>query len=386
MNRFSRDFWLAIGLFLVLAAMTAATAIWQTRQETALPPLASFSSAPDGGRALRLWLQELGFAISDEVPDQFRIPNDASLALILEPMIPITAEEWEIVDAWVEGGGVLVLVGEGWTAARAVRHYDFDLFYLGAEASELSAETPLLSSPPLTSPVNGQAQAYFWTERDDFVVHLADEARPVLLSFQQGAGRVILSAAPFPLSNAGLKEEGNPALALNLVAIAGDRSGLAWFDEWHHGVRASRMEVIGPWNWLRRTPAGRSLLFVAAVIFLALALQGRRFGRPVPLPQALSRRAPLEYVTAIANLNRRAGHRSALLSQCHQEIKRGLGRRYRLNPTLPDDEYLAQLASFNPNLDVNALGELLARLRQANVSEWEMIQLAAQAADWLKEV
>jgi hypothetical protein len=127
------------------------------------------------------------------------------------------------------------------------------------------------------------------------------------------------------------------------------------------------------------------LLYVAAIVFVALVLRGRRFGRPVPLPKDITRRAPLEYITAIANLGRRAGHRAAVLRQYHHWLKRGLGQRYRLNPTLPDDEYVTQLAQFNPNLDTTALRNLLARLRWGKVSESEMIQLAAETAKWLKE-
>ena len=127
------------------------------------------------------------------------------------------------------------------------------------------------------------------------------------------------------------------------------------------------------------------MLYVALVIFIAVALQGRRFGRPVPLPKDTTRRAPLEYITAIANLKRRAGHRQAVLTQYHNRLKRGLGQRYRLNPTLPDDDYVSQLADLKPNLDAAALRTLLARLGQAKISESELVSVAAEVATWLKE-
>jgi hypothetical protein len=274
-------------------------------------------------------------------------------------------------------------VGDGFNAQQAARHYEFKATYLESSTGSLTAQTPLLASPP-AGPAKVQTRRYFETSRDDFVTHLAIENKPVLVSFEREAGRVILSATPFPFSNAGLKEEGNPALVLNLISAAG-QSGLIWFDEWHHGFRANRTEIIGPGNWLRYTPTGRSFLYVAAVIFVAVLLRGRRFGRAVPLPKDMSRRAPLEYITAIANLGRRAGHRAAVLRQYHHWLKRGLGQRYRLNPTLPDGEYVAQLAQFNPNLDATALHNLLTRLRRGNVNENEMIHLAAEVAKWLKE-
>ncbi|MFL7793658.1 MAG: DUF4350 domain-containing protein [Anaerolineae bacterium] len=396
MKRPSRDTWLAIGFLAVLVIVTILAAVFQTRQsEGKPPPLASFSSAPDGARALRLWLEQLDYSVSDEVDETFRPPDSADVALILEPVIPIAEREWQAIDAWIERGGTLVLVGESrWLTSYisfVVGHYDFRMAYLDAnEAITLTAQAPLLTSPPLTKPVYAHPSAYLRPDRDDFVTHLAVGSKPVLVSFPLGEGQVIICTASFPFTNAGLKEEGNPELALNVVTAA-SRSSTSndkptiWFDEWHHGVQPRQPTAVGPQDWLRYTPSGRALLYTAVVVFVALALGGRRFGRAVPLPKRTARRAPLEHITAIANLSRRAGHRQAVLRYHYQRLKRDLGRRYRLSPALPDDEYATQLAEFNPNIDPQELLNLLVRLRKRKVSESEMIQLAAEVAAWLKE-
>jgi hypothetical protein len=378
----SRDSWLGLGLFLLLMVVTVVAAIQQMGSE-GMPRLSSLSSSSDGARALWLWLDELDYPVSQEALSNFQPPPDTRLIFLLEPSYGITEEEWEVLDTWVEAGGTLILAGEDLLTVRAIRHYDFDLDYSAGLAQSLTTQTPLWLSPP-GGPAYLQAHAHLQSERDDFVTHLADEKGPVILSFEQGQGRVILSATPFPFSNAGLKEAGNPALVLNLVSMV-EQPGLIWFDEWHHGLRATRTEVIGPTDWLRYTPSGRSFLYVATIIFIAIVLRGRHFGRPVPLPQDTSRRAPLEYIAAIANLNRRARHRSAVLSQYHHWLKRGLGQRYRLNPTLADDDYLAQLSRFNPRLDIEALRRLLAQLRQKQVTENELVRLAEEVATWLEK-
>ncbi len=380
--KLSRDAWLAIGLFIILLLITVAAAIQQTGQEAA-PPYSSLSSTPGGVRALLLWLNELGYSVSEETPVTFRIPDDTNLLLMLEPLPGITTDEWQTIDDWVEAGGTLILAGDGVGTALATRHYQFTLAYHTPATYTVTMQTPLWTSPPTTK-TKIQNRAHFQTNRDDFVTHLAIDARPALVSFERGNGRVILSTAPYPFSNAGLKEDGNRALILNTIGVS-EQAGTIWFDEWHHGLRGHLTEVVGPGNWLRSTPAGHSMLYIATVIFVALVLQGRRFGRPVPLSKDITRRAPLEYITAIANLGRRAGHRTAVLSQYHHWLKRGLGQRYRLNPTLPDDEYLAALSRLNPNLDSAALRDLLVRLNRRKVSESEMVQLAAEVATWLKE-
>jgi len=384
MRRPGRDLWLVLGLLVLLGVVTALAAARQTQTSTP-PPLASFSNAPDGTRALKLWLQALGEAVRDDSPDPFALPAEARLAFMLEPNTEVTTDEWHTLDHWLQAGGTLVLAGDGLGTALATQHYSITVDYLPAAAPSVSAAMPLLASPPLTGPAPAQAQASLTSNRPDAAPLLAADGHPVALTFTQGQGRVIISAALYAFTNAGLKESGNPALVLNLVSAAAP--GAVWFDEWNHGVRpnADVAAVVGPEEWLRATPAGHALLFVAAMIFLALLLRGLPFGRPVPLPKDTARRAPLEYITAMANLHRRAGQRRAALRHYHDQLKRQLGRRYRLDPGLPDADYVTRLAGLRPNLDAEALRALLGALSAPAVTEDSLVRLAGQAADWMKE-
>ena len=416
MKRPGRDTLLVAGLLAVLALVTALAAARQTQQSTP-PPLASFSNAPDGARALKLWLQDLGYTVRDDSPDPFAVPDTARLAFMLEPSTAVTASEWRVLDAWVADGGTLVLAGDGLGMQLATEHYTITLGYLSDPAGNLTAQMPLFASPPLAGAAPVQAQAFLSTRRTDAAPLLAAPvgqtapagpvAGPVVLGFAQGRGRVIVSAAPFAFTNAGLKLAGNPELALNLATVTGLTAGVAnnngtksngafgadaaggvvWFDEWHHDVRPGNdaAGIVGPEDWLRATPAGHALLFVAAMLFLALLLRGARFGRPVPLPRDTARRAPLEYITAMANLHRRAGQRRAALRHYHDQLKRRLGRRYRLDSGLRDAEYVTRLARLRPALDEAALRGLLQALSQPAVSEDTLVRLAGQAADWMKE-
>ncbi len=383
MKRFTRETWWGIGIGVALILVTIAAGIQSAQSKQSAPPLAENSSQPNGARALWLWLQALGYATSSETTSTFTLPERASVALMLEPYPTITAEEWERLDAWIDAGGTLVLTGDRWGSVLAIRHFDFDLTYLLATAPTLTVQSPLWLSPPVTVPVVANTRAYLETEQADFVCHLAVNGQPVVVSFAQGQGRVILSAAPFPFTNAGLKAAGNPEFVLNVVAPV-LRDGLVWFDEWHHGRRPSS-DAIGPGEWLRSTPTGHALLYTVAVFYLALIARGQLFGRPVPLSNHVTRRAPLEHITAIANLRRQAGHRAAELRYYYDSLKRQLGRRYRLSPDLPDVAYVEQLAAFDPNFDAQALLNLLSELRRPGVSESDMVRLANEASKWLKE-
>lgn len=381
MKTISRDSWLAIGLFLLLLVLGTIAAVQQLQQQDEGAPLSMFSSAPNGARALRLWLESLDYQVSNAVASDFHIPVEADVALMLEPLTAVTEAEWQAIDAWVDAGGTLVLAGSQFSSLPALRHFEFNVAPVFSSEPARAAQSPLLDNPPLPETLAVAGNLYLQSRRTDFTVHLAVEEGPLLVSFARGQGLVILTTAVFPFSNAGLKEAGNAEPVLNLVTAASEPQ-LIWFDEWHHGMREQQRNLTGPGAWISRTPVGRALLYSAAVIFIALLLGGRGFGRPVPLARDSSRRGPMAYITAVANLNRRAGHRQAVLQQFHQRLKRDLGVRYRLSPDLADDDFVRQLAQYNPNLDADALRQLLARLRQAKVTENELVQLAAEVAGW----
>lgn len=378
----SRDSWLALGLFGLLALITAFAAVSQNRSQ-AMIPLDSSSNQPNGARALNLWLDQLGYRTSDTVQEEFAIPKNTRMIFMLEPSQPLADADWLVLDKWISDGGTLILAGDGFGASLASPHFNFTQNLLGTPAEALTSQTPLLSSPPISTPAQVTANSYLVTTRTDFVTQLAAPEGPVLVSFDVGQGHVWLSTTAYPFTNAGLKDPGNPALVLNLLASS-DPTAVIWFDEWHHGRRASTVQAAGPSDWLLTTSAGRAVLLVAVVIFIALIWRGRRFGRPVPLPHDIARRAPLEYITAIANLNRRAGHRTQILRQYHLSLKRTLGFRYRLAPNTPDAQYAHQLAAYNPEIDEAALSALLSKLSRPKVSEAELIQLAAQVAEWTR--
>lgn len=380
-----RDTLVALALLALLVIVTVLAALQRpVDEETLLPPLASFSARPDGAKALRLWLAELGYGVGDQAGSVYRPPRTAALALVLQPTFSFLPEEAAAMKGWVEDGGTLLLAGDDPATTSLSNRFDWRLVPLSAALDNpAQPQTPLWVAPPPPAIPAPASFRYAWQgPRNDYITHVAVAGRPVVISFQQGQGRVILSASAIPFSNQGLATPGHGELALNAVGMAG-RAGDIWFDEWHHGVRSSAPSLAGPGQWLRSTPAGQSILLAAGALFVALLLRGRHFGRPAPPPTATPRRAPLEQLTAAAQLGRRAGHRAAVLRQYRHWLKRDLGRRYRLDPTLPDDEYVAHLQRFDPRLDAPGLRQLLARLDQAQAGEGEMVALAAAAARWL---
>ena len=379
MKPLSRDAKLGIGILLILVVVTAFAAV-QGQTGPEYPELSTLSSAPNGALALKLWVKELKYSVEEQVLVNFSPPENTSILFMLEPLFP-TEGEMESVDDWVEEGGTLIAIGEGYGMYSLIDHYKFSFSYLPDNSDPPASETLLLNSPSALDLKNAKVNIALDTERDDYVVLVAYQGQPVLVSFEQGNGRVILGTVAESFTNAGLKQNGNPELVLNILALAQNKGGV-WFDEWHHGLQSGE-QILGPGEFLRFTPVGRALLFVTFAVFIALFMQGRGFGRPVPLPQEIKRRGAIEHITGVANLSRRAAHRSAVMMHYHQQIKRKLGQRYRLDSGMDDKEYVDLLASYNSSIDKNELLNLLKRLQRKDVSEAEMVSLASEAAKWI---
>jgi len=374
----SRDSKLGIGLVLLLVVITALAATQEQAQQE-YPVLSTLSSAPNGALALKLWVQELNYDVEEQTLASFAPPENTSILFMLEPLFP-TEGEMDAVDTWVEEGGTLIAIGEAYGMYSLIDHYEFFFDYLPANPEVPVPDAPLLTSPAASEFTNATVRLALASARDDYVTLITYDGKPVLVSFEQGNGRVILGTLAQSFTNAGLKQSGNPELVLNILALA-RKKGTIWFDEWHHGEQGA--QVLGPGEFLRSTPVGRSLLFVTFAVFIVLFMQGRGFGRPVPLPQEIKRRGALEHVTGIANLSRRAAHRSAVMLHYHDQIKRKLGQRYRLDPGMDDEQYMHTLAGYNPSLDRNELSNLLKRLKRRDVSESEMVYLAGEASKWI---
>jgi hypothetical protein len=370
---------LGIGILLALVLVIVFAAIQQTRDENQIP-YTSISSQPNGTLALRLWLNELGFRSAETRSSSFEPGPGIDIIFMIQPSYSVTPDEWRILDRWIEEGGVLILAGKNGVTDLAMQHFDFDISLLSAQAAEIAPALPLLKSPILESKVALKTDFGIRTDRSDFTPLMTAGDRPVALIFPQEKGRVILSTTPEAFTNLGLKDETAARLILNLLAWNGEE-GTMLFDEWHHGFRSAAS--VGPSRWLRSTPGGHAVLFSVFAVFIALILQGRAFGRPIPLRHEIKRRGPMEHVTAIANLSRKAGHRSEVAHQYHHRLKRHLGQRYRLDPSTRDEEYVDMLASYNPAIDKEALLRLLKRLSQPTVNEPELLKLSAEAARWM---
>jgi hypothetical protein len=378
--------WQTALVFALLLAVIVATGLF-TPQKPTLPPLSSRSTEKDGSRALFDGLAGLGFQVSNRPGSQYAIPAGTQAVFLLEPALWAAFEQgdWDVLDRFVEDGGTLVAAQE--TLDTIAIHYGFTPGETGY-SDYLNAFTPVLHSPPFDSAqIKLSSNRYLQRDTLDYQPLLTQNGRPYAVSFARGKGQVVLVADTLLFRNAGLKQAGAVQLLLNLLAPL-PRGARVWFDEWHHGERDDPAAVedlyAGPGDWLLYTPGGQAVLWVLLVTFASLVLSGRYFGRPLSAEKDTIRRAPIEYVNALAGLNQRAGQRSAVLQEYYHQLKRSLGQRYRLDPALPDAGLAHTLAEMRAEIDAEALLSLLRRLQAPHPSEQEMVDLAHEATLYIR--
>jgi hypothetical protein len=374
--------WRGATLALLLTGLMFVSVWLSARQDVeaeAYPPLTSYSAAPDGARALALWLAELGYAVRRAEGARLNVNREDRVLLVLEPQQSFSTGEIKVVDSWVQEGGTLIVATSRAFADPLLAHFGLDVEPLGDVVETAVPVQPVLLDP-LWAYAQARAEHYLVTQRDDIVAHMLARGRPVLLSFAYGRGRVWVTTVVLPFSNAGLRHPDNARLVYNLVALAGE-GGRVVFDEFHHGYRQPRTLT----TWLKTTAQGRSLIYVGGVVFLFLLVGGRRFGRPLTWSRATSRRAPAEYVQAMANLFRRGGKDVAVLRHYHSALKRGLAQSHRLDPTLDDETFVAQLALAQPDVDCEALLKLLQKTGKNKTNAGELLALAQEVDDWTRK-
>ncbi len=389
---------LALLVLVVVGGAVAAT------PRTPPTPYDSASAAPTGTLALYRWLQALGYTPRRLTSSPLQT-GGLGVMVVLEPQNDFSPAEADAALRWVRAGGTLVLLEDengGDTTLLDKLNLTVQPVDGGLNAATAPSGTmygaapvqPLLAHPPLRGLDTTVSAAITGTDpgvitvlgngglrapgaRANSRVTLPDPATPVLVYERLGRGRVYAGSTPDVLTNGRIAAGDNRRLAPNLLAElqAGAAVGL---DDYHLVPHtAAQQQPLTLNDALYGTAWGRALLYALALIFLYIALTGRRLGRALrPIPER--GRSLAEYVVSMAAIFRRAGLRTNVLALWQDDLRRSLagpgGRRGR-----DDDEVVAEatrrtgltpqesaeastLLRARPALDERALVELCRRI------------------------
>jgi len=194
----------------------------------------------------------------------------------------------------------------------------------------------------------------------------------VLVDYQYGAGRIIVLSDPYIVANGGLKLEDNLQLAINTVAGS---NGLIAFDEYHQGRAATHNALV---TYFAGTPilaiCGQLILIVLVILWT----HGRRFGRPLPLPQ-VDRRSSLEFVASMAELQQRARAWDLAIENIYSRTRRALTRYAGVDyhsSRVEIAERVASRSSLNREQIESLMRDCEETINGATINERQSIDLA----------
>ncbi len=169
-------------------------------------------------------------------------------------------------------------------------------------------------------------------------IHISSGGKNLLVDAPYGAGKIVVLTDPFIVANGGISLADNAVLAINLVRQG---QGTIAFDEYHQGYGADSNRFL---QFFAGTPVVAIFLQIALLIGLVFFSKSRRFARPVPEPEP-DRLSKLEYVAAMAELQRRTKAYDLAIENIYSEFRRRAARALGLdNTTASTAELAARIA------------------------------------------
>jgi hypothetical protein len=339
-------FWVAIGVFLLLVVVAG---LGLQGSGVAGDPLSPTNAAPAGSKAVFEVLGDQGvdaqFVESlDDARDAAGDPDETTI-LIYDPEVYLT--DAKLRDA-AELGEHVVLVDPGFDQLRELAP---GVSTAGYADDELDAGCDLPAAVSAGT-ISGEATGYRVTGADADAVECFGSGDGVhsVIQLTESGQRITVLGATAVLANDTIAQDGNAALALNLL---GEHRTLVWyipgFDDLDGTGDGAAAAATPPWL----TPA-IALLMVAALA--AAVWRGRRLGPLVVENLPVTVRAS-ETMLGRARLYERSGSRLRALDALRIGTVQRLAKAAGLSRHATVDEVIVAVAALTgrPPTDVRAL-------------------------------
>ena len=327
-------FWVAVILVFALAAGYLGRPEGQRAGSTLR---SSYRTTPDGVAALARGIDRLGRHFEPRITPLVDADAVRGTIVLLQPALPPSPREIRALLDRVRDGGTLLYVPKYLPGRRSTRQTPL----MDSLGVHLRLRTPrdevfdeYLQEPHWADHALTEGLALpdtlvhgfriFGEDSDDeagdsmdvpvverllTATDVDDEDWIVAAELELGEGRIVVLSEAGPLSNGKAVDHPLAVLAIRAALAYTNAADTVFFDEYHQGIRGhrSRAEVLT--GFLVGTPRGRGLLHLILLCFLVLACLGLRFGTPAPAvaPPDRERRSPLEHVSALGDLYRKAG-------------------------------------------------------------------------------
>lgn len=271
----------------------------------------SYDASARGFRAAYLLLDELGYPVMRAK----RIGGSA----VLWVLYPMTAEKDATrLDAWVRGGGALLLAADSPVFAAAL-DTNLKVEQVGDAPGEEEA-----SGLDVERLATGRTWTDWPGQTGEVIVRAGH--RPAVTVYARGRGEIWLLNRPEMFTNALLRRADNAVLLARLATrMLEGRTGKLGFDEYFHGMK----ERPGVMELLFEPPAVWVTVHSLLLLGLLLWHYAPRFGALTPMA-APTRRSKEEFLDAMAALLERKGDAAAAFASVRDDFARQLERELGL--------------------------------------------------------
>lgn len=360
-------------LLIALALIAVFVAIAVTPPADDTNP-SSRSAGKLGTLALYTWLGNLGLDVT-RVSGSFDLAG-ADVLVEYDPTTGFSAADVSAVAKFVRNGGDLIVAFDETSDVQVAPLLQRLSVTTGGAvpAGTAAPAQPFVPADDVHSVRSGPGLAL--ADQQPMVALLRQNGAVVATAVALGAGRAYVLGSLASLSNDGLRHDDAAYLALGLLARA--RGGHVAFDEVHHGEVNGGAGAPG----IFEGPIGIAAGLGAALLLVALALTGRRLGRPVAADDRVEVPSAAAYVSAMGDLFARSRQRGMIASRYADELKRAAAAATGIAASLDDDAFVAAVAAAG-NDHSTGTAELLRRARAlaaGRPDESALLQLARDVA------
>lgn len=183
------------------------------------------------------------------------------------------------------------------------------------------------------------------------IVLISSNGRNLLVDVPFGNGRIVYLSDPYVVSNGGISLVDNSQLAINIVS---NGDGIIAFDEYHQGFGGNNRFL----EFFAGTPVVAIFFQCVLLTTLVFFSRSRRFGRALPEVEP-DRLTKLEYVSAMAELQRRTGSFDLAIENIYRDFRRRAARLVGVDNNSVSRKEFADRIAVRANTDPKAVEELL---------------------------
>lgn len=325
-----KDRHLLLGAGFVFVLLIAIALLFDSAEPGQADDPSSYSTASGGAKAAYLLLSDTGYKVQrwEQPLNNFPLGKTQAKTLILaEPDEAPTREERERLKTFISKGGHVIATGM-FGGTFLPQNDSFPEMLPGTTSKAVSSLSP--SRITRAAPQIVLASQAYWRTVSAADPLYGDGEHTLVVKYPFGRGEVLWWASATPLTNAGLKKNGNLEFFLACLndqqprdQNPGDQpknQNEIIFDEYVHGYRQTLAASIvhSPVKWL----LFQLVLLAAAVV----ATFSRRSG-PTCVPTVETRLSPIDFVETLGGLYQRAGTPSIAVDICYRRFRYWLTRR-----------------------------------------------------------